>query len=290
MQYDDSITTMDQNPSSPMTWLLFFKWHWLAIITLVAHFAQSITVAVLNPTLVSGVNITRFAYVYRSRLDYDVKREIMFEYKPVNAIIIFFALSFIFQAIEMYYYWQRKYEQTVEIRYVEYALSASVMFATMGAVSGMVELSTVMLLGATMFGTNILGLCAHVLFDFNRWFGVFVHLSGWVTFGVPFGIMVEAIARTNSFLELDIRQIIAVYVVGAAMCVFGFVQVYDFVFRPKDSEDAALLPQKDDNKSTGETFRSRHFYWVGSFYDFLSLVAKTLLGWSILGLIIDQQI
>lgn len=191
---------------------------------------------------------------------------------PTAVIMVFFLLSALFQAVGYGLSKERRFDEAVELRYFEYSVSASLMFMLMGGIIGMVRLETMALLFVAMFATNMLGLAAHTAESkLTRW--VF-HLAGWVTFAVPFILMVHSLAETDaaSAEKLDPKLWGVVAGAGGLMAAFGAVQVYDLAWRPDHKRDLEA-----------------HFARVGAAYDVLSFADKATLAGLIYGTLANMQ-
>jgi hypothetical protein len=257
----------------------------LSVGTAFVHFVQFCVSLGLIPQCEKSVKkVFRTAYTYVSRDNITPQREVVGELNPAAMVCAFWFLSAAFQAGQVWMLLRKNYmkakldelnaqepdpetfENMVSLRYVEYSVSASVMFMAMGILIGLDDLSTVCLLFVSMFATNVLGLASHqALHASGRPMAWILHLCGWVTFGVPFALMCESIDRTNRLSKLDVRMILSIVLVGACMAVFGFLQLAQLLWR-----------------WTNRT--------VGMLYDVLSLVAKTVLGWLLLTLMTDGVI
>jgi hypothetical protein len=261
-------------------------WHaQLSAVTAVAHLGQAVAAAALIPQCSGSVqHLYRTSYIFITRTNFTSVREDMGEVNPAGMVCAFWTLSFMFQVLQL---WQllksadnekEKYENMVTWRYVEYAFSASVMFSAMGLLIGFHDLATFCMFYICMFATNVLGLAAHQgLRSGANMFAWAMHLSGWVTFGVPFALMCECMNRTNELSGLDVRIILSIVLVGACMGVFGFVQLAQLVGTVTEDRSNWIVAycKKMDDKTAG--------VW----YDALSLVAKSLLGWFLMAMMLD---
>lgn len=251
-------------------------------ISCVLHLLQAVVV----PFKYSSDFSTRTYKIYKTIYHWENRTNMTKElhetgsYNPFVTICVFFALSFIFQAIEYSYYKKKYYDEVLSIRYIEYAISASVMFATMGVLIGVNDLISVCLLFMSMFATNVLGLAVHFLMTedcpgFSRYY-IPLHICSWTTFAVPFVLLCLQILETSNVSpNIDTRMQMIIWATGGLMFCFGLVQIYDIMQRP----DAA---RKHD--------RTIHVITVGIMYDVFSIVAKTTLAWLILSLMIEDKI
>ena len=220
-----------------------------------------------------------YDFTDKSLVQYD-KPE--FKFQVVWAMCSFFLLSILFQWVHYNYLLSNPYMPRV-LHYIEYAFSASIMIMVLAVNTGIIELFAVTGMAAAFFGMNMLGAAAegmchflgfipgHSQGGYTRLIWLF-HLAGWALFFlavVPVWVQLgHAIhcsdGGTPGFL------IAAVALESVCFLLFGFLQVAGLMAKirhclPQSLPDTELLFKYD------------------CLHALLSLVAKTLLAWLLLG-------
>jgi hypothetical protein len=199
------------------------------------------------------------------------------EFHVIWAMFSFFALSVLFQWAHYSYILSDPLMPRV-LHYIEYAFSSSLMIMVMGINMGIVDLMAVIGLCAAFFGMNMLGAAAEGLCHFGAWVPQhtrplltqlmwLLHLAGWVLFFlamVPIWVQLQSAIRcsdggTPGFV------IAAVTVESVCFFLFGFLQVSALAEKAGQPPHAELLFKYD------------------CLHALLSLVAKTLLAWLLMG-------
>lgn len=232
------------------------------VLTALLHFVQAMVVFSFSfPG--SEKTVYRTSYIYRARTDIVPVREPHGVLAPDLIVACFFLLSSGFQLIQCFIFLSKNFEDSVLWRYIEYSVSASLMFLLMGLLIGIDELIALVLLFTIMFATNMLGLAAQAAATEElRWL---LHVAAWITYALPFALMCSYIARTDELSGLSVRILLSVYFVGALFSLFGVVQLLHFAL--------------------GLSERT-----VATCYDILSLLAKSTLGWIVVSLMTDHVI
>lgn len=174
------------------------------------------------------------------------------------------------------------------LHYLEYAFSSPLMVMVMAVEVGIVELFLVMGLGGLFFGMNIAGMCAEVLTHYAGYmphhFAALcwlVHCAGWVLF---FLAMIPIWAQFHQVLACSENggtpdYVYAVIVVESLLFfLFGLLQILAmreklaFVWRFRREGFGWALP-----------LPVQMLFKYDCMHAVLSLVAKTLLAWLLLG-------
>lgn len=140
------------------------------------------------------------------------------------------------------------------LRFIEYALSASIMLVCIALVSGVrswTDLSAIVLLNVY---TQLMGLaCEYIR---RKWVLNFAHFTAWVTIVAAYGIVIRYIMTSITVNEVDPPSFVYAIITLQVLLFmsFGFVQLFQLYCNFKYSELA---------------------------YTVLSLVAKTILGYMI---------
>ena len=181
-------------------------------------------------------------------------------------IFSFHLLSFVFQmfaaATDLFEKGLCKYKYTAMIleegknplRFIEYALSASIMLVCIALVSGIrswTDLSAIVLLNVY---TQLMGLaCEYVR---RKWVLNFAHFTAWVTIVAAYGIIIAYTVTSITANEVDPPSFVYAIITLQVLLFmsFGFVQLFQLYCNFRYSELA---------------------------YTVLSLVAKTILGYMI---------
>ena len=205
------------------------------------------------------------------------------EFQVIWAMFAFFALSILFQWAHYYYILANPLTLPRILHYIEYAFSSSLMIMVMAVNVGIVELFAVTGMCAAFFGMNMLGAAAEGMCHFlgfvpRQLQGTFTgmiwlfHLAGWCLFFlavVPVWVQLNVAIHctdggTPGFL------IAAVTIESICFFLFGFLQVAGLVEKirnciPQSLPEAELLFKYD------------------CLHALLSLLAKTLLAWLLMG-------
>jgi len=178
------------------------------------------------------------------------------------------------------------------LRFVEYAISATIMLVCIALVSGIDEFYGILSVASLTFVTMMLGLVAELLFDdqldqldrpATRRIGWIAHLTGWVTMLSAYvGVILKQ--YFVSVGESDVGPpdwvTVAIFVVFGLYNIFGvtqFVQLWckyplHLFFKPE------CVPKGPPGPVCGMKFN----VFVEMVYVVNSLVTKTLLGWMII--------
>lgn len=177
------------------------------------------------------------------------------------------------------------------LRFVEYAISATIMLVCIALVSGIDEFYGILSVASLTFVTMMLGLVAELLFDDQldqlerpamRRIGWIAHLTGWVTMLSAYvGVILKQYFVSVS--ESDVGPpdwvTVVIFVVFGLYNIFGvtqFVQLWckyplHLFFKPE------CVP-----KGPGPVCGMKFNVFVEMVYVANSLVTKTLLGWMII--------
>jgi hypothetical protein len=220
-----------------------------------------------------------YDFTDKSLVQYD-KPE--FKFQVIWAMAAFFLLSILFQWAHYSYLLSYPYMPRV-LHYIEYAFSASIMIMVLAVNTGIIELFSVTGMAAAFYGMNMLGAAAEGMVHYlgfipahsQRVYTRLIwlsHLAGWALFFlalVPVWVQLgNAIhcsdGGTPGFL------IAAVTVESVCFFLFGFLQVAGLMEKirycvQQSLPDAELLFKYD------------------CYHALLSLVAKTLLAWLLMG-------
>ena len=203
-------------------------------------------------------------------------------FQVIWAMFTFFVLSLLFQWAHYYYILANPVMPRV-LHYIEYAFSSSLMIMVMAVNVGIVELFAVSGMCAAFFGMNMLGAAAESMCHFLGFIPGYlqdtfsrliwlIHSAGWALFFlaiVPVWVQLNIAIHcsdggTPGFL------IAAVTLESICFFLFGFLQVAALSEKIGD-----CLPQ-----SLPET---ELLFKYDCWHSLLSLIAKTLLAWLLMG-------
>lgn len=175
------------------------------------------------------------------------------------------------------------------LRFIEYAISATIMLVCIALVSGIDEFYAILAVASLTFVTMMLGLIAELLFDDQlvdplktRWIGWIAHLTGWVTMLSAYvGVILKQyfVSLGESDLGPPDWVTVVIFVVFGLYNIFGvtqFVQLWykyplHLFFKPN------CVP-----KGSGLVCGMEFNVLIEMVYVANSLVTKTLLGWMII--------
>jgi hypothetical protein len=225
-----------------------------------------------------------------------VHRSFVVGYIDVRYLICsFFFLSFVFQALQGWVTLENRGVMNIAkqrawvavLRFVEYSVSASVMLLAIAVQVGLTDVYLLCCLFGLVFATNILGLIAEVLCAReDAWVP---HCLGWITCLLAYAPLLDAYVASMRCSDLEPPGYVnvIVFLEFALFSCFGFVQTYTLFFRATSDEHPRVLVvlrhyvlAVDADESTG---------MMGSLdgievtYAALSVIAKTLLAWLVLG-------
>ena len=253
--------------------------NYIAIITAILHFVQALLVFILifaSPSLHGGS--ANFP-TYLTLKEYHNTSGFSFEVQPTQsfnvpaAICAFFLLSAVAQTVQIVWM-DEDYVDQIRLRYMEYSISASIMLVCIAIEVGISDIVSLVSLAILMFETNVLGLLADILTETtqNTW-ALLAHLAAWISCCAPYTmILVQFFYNVQNSQRRPPDFVYAiVFVMALLFCSFGFVQSCDLLFQPEDEQ------RKHDFKRN-----------IAYAYDVLSLTAKTLLAWLILGPILNN--
>jgi hypothetical protein len=206
------------------------------------------------------------------------------EFHVVWAVFSFFLLSVLFQFAHHAYILADPRMLRV-LHYIEYAFSSTLMIMVMGVNVGIVELFAVTGLCAAFFGMNMLGAAAdgmshfvgHIPGELRDTFISLIWLFHWAAWGLFFLAMVPIWVQLNVAIRCSDGGtpgflIAAVVVESVCFFLFGFLQ------------NASLLEKINDCR---RGYRPGPDIEILFRYDclhaLLSLLAKTLLAWVLMG-------
>jgi hypothetical protein len=196
------------------------------------------------------------------------------------AIFAFFLLSALFQGYASYWSVSEETFQDLssDLRYVEYAVSASVMLLCIAVETAVVQIYTLVALFALSVTTMLLGRLAQECFELAKvaktgyWLWLFPHLLGWVTCVTAYAPVLDSfVSAVNGSSELKPPTFVYCIVAleFALFVSFGGVQLWELWSCASSLERSGWV---DPSTRQGAT----------RMFIYLSLIAKTLLGWLIL--------
>lgn len=194
------------------------------------------------PVYIMTTNYTANEYVMKHDGVFDV---------PV-AITVFLLVSAVVQCLR----------PSIEVRFLEYSVSAPLMLMCIALEVGIRDVYTISLLGIMMSATNLLGMVTELLLLEHLAWAAFPHMVGWLLMLGSYVVVFVAFSVVPGTPPDFVYAIVALMFL--LFCLFGFVQIYDLVVRHN------YLSQKEYEK---------HVDRIGTMYDVLSLVAKSLLAW-----------
>jgi hypothetical protein len=218
-----------------------------------------------------------------------VPRSFVVGYIDVRYLICsFFFLSFVFQALQGWVIRRRRRQSSgaeprtwvAVLRFVEYSISASVMLLAIAVQVGLTDVYLLCCLFGLVFATNILGLIAEVLCAReNAWVP---HCLGWITCLLAYAPLLDAYVASMRCSDLQPPGYVnvIVFLEFVLFSCFGFVQMYMLFFRATSSNEDAyarrryVLEEEEEDELIMD---------VEATYTALSVTAKTLLAWLVLG-------
>lgn len=251
---------------------------WIALITCIGHILNCLGVLIVivtNDSIKNGVGRIRTVITYQrffANKTYPLEWVGAGTFDIPWAIFAFFAISALAQCSELYVMTavtrdrERSKEavaKTIRMRYVEYSVSAAIMLVCIAVEVGMCDVIALILIAVSMFATNLFGLAADIFFACKKAdIGWIMHIVGWITVILPYMLLLsqfQYLVRISDRKPPDFVYGI-VFSMAVMFCSFGIVQFLDF------------WKWGVWNRET-----------IAQWYDILSLVAKTLLGWLVLG-------
>ena len=204
------------------------------------------------------------------------------EFNVIIAMIFFFVLSLCFQTTH-YYYLRHNPSMPRVLHYIEYSFSSSLMIMVLAINTGIVEFYAVLGFAAIFFGMNMLGAAAEAFCHYLgyipeekritvKWLIWLPHCAGWVLFFftmIPIWIQMN-IGITCSDGGNPNFVIAAITVQSICFFTFGFLQI-------------ASLKQKIAHCKSNSTPDPELLFFYDCCHALLSLVAKTLLAWILMG-------
>ena len=202
------------------------------------------------------------------------------------AMFAFFVISLLFQAAHHYHLSNNPTYPRV-MHYIEYSISSSLMIMVMAVNVGITELFAVTGMCAAFFGMNMLGACAEVMShyagfidqDLNKCFRRMIwvfHFSAWVLFFfamIPIWLQFHN-AATCSDGGPPAYATAVIGIESVCFFAFGLLQVVSLILKCRFFDD------KDNQKKEPQAEFLFRFDYA---HACLSLVAKTLLAWLLMG-------
>jgi hypothetical protein len=233
-------------------------------------------------------------------------------------MMCFCLLSALFQSYHWYLLCYLQYETMPRfLHYLEYAFSSPLMIMVMAVNVGIKEIFTITCLAALFFGMNILGLCAEVMAHYaghieKGSFFVYmeicklIHLAGWVLFFFalcPIWIQFNQVLKCSENGGTPAYAYAAIVVESFLFFLFGFLQMnsliekFQFVLKHKLGNEDTLYgyvfnhmygtPARNGPPSVNEDktvhIEADTLFKYDCMHATLSLVAKTMLAWILLG-------
>lgn len=239
------------------------------------HAVQTIVTAVLLTTAFSGQGWWYFLIT-----GYDL-RQTLVSYRLGWLIPFFFALSAASHAYQSGVSYSRRdtdahdarVKEVIAVRWIEYSVSAGVMLWVIATLSGIFELSTLILLAVSNAFLQLTGYLAELRLLKSRpthgaWFlrvGWFVFVAQWA---VVFGHFFTALS------DADERVPDMVYAIAPTLFV-----LFSLFAIPLQRWSSRLQKANE----TGAPRRWDYYSCVDVPYLWLSFIAKTTLGWMVLG-------
>ena len=204
-------------------------------------------------------------------------------------IVAFFAMSAAFPATVLWL------DLNPSFRFVEYSISASSMIMAIAVEAGINDVYTLQTMFVLTFATMILGLLTEFMPAPLSWIA---HGTGWITFLSAYSPIFDAFLQSNhrsSGTSAPGFVYVIVFLEFALFAFFGLVQVYALFFAKQDGlvgqphEQQQLLSQRHAPAAEGETDENANddlasdALRIQLTYVFLSISAKTVLAWLILG-------
>ena len=224
-------------------------------------------------------------------------------------ILTFFILSAVFQTIHgvlLYYY----DDIPRFLHYLEYAFSSPLMVMVMAVEVGIIELFLVIALGGLFFGMNIAGMCAEILTQYagyiydstqSRIYWALcwlVHFTGWVLFllaMVPIWLQFHYVIKCSENGGTPDHVYALIIVESFFFFLFGFLQVVSIMAKLNyvyDLQNDDCYRMTYNNYRQPITIPAQLLFRYDCVHALLSLVAKTILAWLLLGpaLLVDLSV
>ena len=231
-------------------------------------------------------------------------------------MMCFCLLSACFQSLHWYLLCRCGYETMPRfLHYLEYAFSSPLMVMVMAVNVGIKEIFTITAIAALFFGMNILGLCAEVMAHYaghieKKSFFTYmelcklIHLAGWVLFFFalcPIWIQFSQVLKCSENSGTPAYAYAAIVVESFLFFLFGFLQMisliekFQFVLKHKLGIEDTLSgyvwnqmygpivrpPYVNEDKTIH--IEADTLFKYDCMHAILSLVAKTMLAWILLG-------
>jgi hypothetical protein len=215
-------------------------------------------------------------------------------------MMCFCLLSFVFQTVHMMLL--EKYDTMPRfLHYAEYAFSSPLMVMVMAVNVGLKELFVITSLGGLFFGMNILGMCAEVMAHYagrierDSLFSYMevckaIHVSGWVLFlfaMCPIWRQFHQVLQCSENKGTPATAYAAVILESLLFFLFGFLQIaslvdkFQYVYKTMGKEDEN--PTGNQDIHTIVKIDAEDLFKYDCIHALLSLTAKTLLAWLLLG-------
>jgi hypothetical protein len=210
-------------------------------------------------------------------------------------ICSFFFLSFVFQSLQGVVQSRgiimlaKPQAWVATLRFVEYSVSASVMLLAIAVQVGLTDVYLLCCLFGLVFATNILGLIAEVVCAREEaWVP---HCLGWITCLLAYAPLLDAYLASMRCSDLQPPGYVnvIVFLEFALFSCFGFVQTYALFFRATSNDEAPMVwvvlrpYMLAVEHEAHENKRMDSLDGVEVTYIALSVIAKTLLAWLVLG-------
>jgi hypothetical protein len=206
-------------------------------------------------------------------------------------MIFFFTLSAIFQGFHGYLLTHEENAGMPRaIHYLEYSISSPLMVMVMAVNVGIKELFLVIGLGALFFAMNITGMLAEIMAHYAGYIATehmhtyetacwAAHAAGWVIFFFAMGpvwAQYDQLIRCSENSGTPAYADAAVVVESLLFCLFGILQFFSL-----RGKLAYVKKEKMDNKDV--EIPACMLFWYDTMHVALSLTAKVMLAWLLLG-------
>lgn len=256
----------------------------LGMITALAHFAQTIAVIVLmrnSERLLAGSSrlpVFRTARTFTPDAPPDTgptyKLEQIGHFDIGWAIMVFFFLSGLFQTIGLTFdTYTEDLRNAIQLRYLEYTLSAAVMMGCIALESGIHDIWALVSIMFLISATNLLGMLADYAVDqkfYDASIVWYAHWIAWLCLIIAYSCVWAAFAYNAAVYTPPAFVYAIVIVMFALFSCFGVVQYWDLNKR---------IQYLEHNSHTGSF---PHLEDVCFAYDVLSISAKSILAWLVL--------